>query len=148
MFTIGTLDHSDRKPFLELLIEFLNHAGNTIPEEAELNRIWSNAMDGRISYHIIAAKQADLLVGIVSVAMVQSSYKALPFAWCDDLYVKKDCRGQGIAKRLLEQVRRFAEQTGCSSVLLGVGEQEEPVKALYQSLGFIDMKNALMTLPI
>lgn len=88
------------------------------------------------------------IVGIVSLTFGSSSYKLSPFAWCDDLYVKKSHRRMGIGRELLIKAGEIARTRNCSNILLGVGENEQEAIAFYKKAGFKDMKCRLMTLPL
>ncbi len=55
------------------------------------------------------------------------------------VYIHPDYRGQGLARRLLEQLITQAKSIdGLEILLLAVSEQNAPARALYQSLGFIE----------
>ncbi|MBU1700865.1 MAG: GNAT family N-acetyltransferase [Candidatus Eisenbacteria bacterium] len=146
MIEIRALKPDDYEQLIQLLMEFFVYAGNDILDDEETSRLWDKAIDEEKNYHMMCAIDHGELVGIVSVTFGESSYKAAPFAWCDDLYVKKAYRGHGIAKMLMERICDFSARVGCSNVLLGVGIDDEHAKELYKSLGFIEMRNTLLTL--
>jgi len=52
------------------------------------------------------------------------------------LWVAPDARGRGLARRLVEARADWARERGAVRLELAVAENNEPVKAFYQSLGF------------
>ena len=55
------------------------------------------------------------------------------------VYIHPDYRGQGLARRLLEQLITQAKAVnGLETLLLAVSEHNAPALALYQSLGFVE----------
>ncbi len=55
------------------------------------------------------------------------------------VYIHPNYRGQGLARRLLEQLITQAKAVaGLETLLLAVSEHNAPARALYQSLGFLE----------
>jgi ribosomal protein S18 acetylase RimI-like enzyme len=55
------------------------------------------------------------------------------------VYIHPNYRGQGLARRLLEQLILQAKGIGgLETLLLAVSEHNAPARALYQSLGFLE----------
>lgn len=145
---IREVEPDDYNQFIALFKEFFEYAGNEDLEDQEMKKIWDNALNEKKNYVVFCAVVGPELVGIVSITLGESSYKAAPFAWCDDLYVKKDYRSRGIGKALMLNVTEYCHIHGCSNVLLGVGQDEHNVKSFYKSLGYQEMQNTLLTLPL
>ena len=53
-----------------------------------------------------------------------------------DLHVRPERQGRGIARRLLEAVEGEARALGCCKLTLEVQENNHGARALYQGLGF------------
>lgn len=53
--------------------------------------------------------------------------------------VRKEYRGRGIGRALLEQLIRQAIQCGCEQMLLEVRESNQPARQLYQTGGFTEL---------
>jgi ribosomal protein S18 acetylase RimI-like enzyme len=53
------------------------------------------------------------------------------------LWVAPDARGRGLARQLVEARAGWARERGAVRLELAVAENNETVKALYQSLGFV-----------
>lgn len=62
----------------------------------------------------------------------------------DEICVEKSCRGQGIGKQMMEDVRALARAFRCTDMQLGVYPQNDDAVAFYQKCGFtirsIDMQ--------
>jgi diamine N-acetyltransferase len=53
----------------------------------------------------------------------------------DDLYVKLDCRGNGIGTVLINKVIDFAKESGCHEVVWTVSQWNKPAIEFYKNLG-------------
>ncbi|RUO81035.1 GNAT family N-acetyltransferase [Idiomarina tyrosinivorans] len=65
-----------------------------------------------------------------------STFAAKPLMNIHDIAVISEYRGQGIARRLLEEVKTLAEFRGCCKVTLEVLEGNETAKHAYKNFGF------------
>jgi ribosomal-protein-alanine N-acetyltransferase len=55
-----------------------------------------------------------------------------------DIAVQREMRGQGIARRLMEEMLAVCRERGCRTLHLEVRLSAAPAIALYRSFGFID----------
>jgi GNAT superfamily N-acetyltransferase len=53
------------------------------------------------------------------------------------VYVRPDHRGQGISKRLMQQLEDIAHERGVTSLILQTGQLQAEAIALYTSLGYV-----------
>lgn len=56
-----------------------------------------------------------------------------------NIAVRKEDRGRGIGRQLLEQLTAQAKQCGCEQMLLEVRESNRTARRLYQSCGFAEI---------
>ncbi|MFC0557727.1 GNAT family N-acetyltransferase [Halalkalibacter alkalisediminis] len=89
--------------------------------------------------HIFVAEKQDTLVGAAFFNVALSIDKGGHYIWLNDLYVHKEHRNQGIAKKLLLHVIYWAENEGIKGIELETGINNEATKSLYNSLGFYDI---------
>lgn len=61
------------------------------------------------------------------------------YIWLNELYVRRDMRQQGIAKRILLHLLHWAENEGFQGIELETGTNDQATKQLYNSLGFYDI---------
>ena len=73
----------------------------------------------------------------VKVLDVDSEEKA-PRRLCyvDCFAVEESCRRQGTGRKLMEYIREFARENGCTSVQLGVAAFNENAHEFYRAVGF------------
>ncbi|NLV17093.1 MAG: GNAT family N-acetyltransferase [Syntrophomonadaceae bacterium] len=62
----------------------------------------------------------------------------------DSLYVKEQCRGQGIGKQLIQRALDWMKAEGAVSYTLRVVHGNDRAMSLYQSLGFFPIIHTLM----
>lgn len=89
--------------------------------------------------HIFVAEKGDMLVGAAFLNVSISIDIGGRYIWLNDLYVHKEHRNQGIAKKLLLHIIYWAEQKNIKGIELETGVNNEATKALYNSLGFYDI---------
>ncbi|NEU29706.1 GNAT family N-acetyltransferase [bacterium LRH843] len=89
--------------------------------------------------HIFVAEKDETLVGAAFFNVSISIDKGGRYIWLNDLYVHKEYRNQGIAKKLLLHIVYWAEQQHIKGIELETGTNNEATKALYNSLGFYDI---------
>lgn len=80
---------------------------------------------------ILLAMQGDNAVGCVAVRPHQRQEAELK-----RLYVRDNCRSQGIGKKLFYQAMDFAQQVGYNSVVLDTLPSMKAAAKLYQAYGF------------
>lgn len=144
---IRRLCDKDFQEFKRIMKKFYNYAKNDIPEDNAIKLLFDKAVTGD-DFIFIGAFEGHEMAGILSLAFAESSYKVMPFVWCDDLYVEEDYRNKGIGKRLFMKAKEIAGERGCSCILAGVGQGEKEANAFYESIGFTDLKCNLLSLPL
>ena len=82
------------------------------------------------SLYLVACEE-DTLVGVCGLVASFDEGEVL------NVSVKKECRKQGIALRMLQQLLEEAECMGIKHFTLEVREGNVPARALYEKLGFV-----------
>lgn len=75
------------------------------------------------------------------------SVAAKPYLVLYDLFVAPQARRRGVARRLLERAREYADQTGADYLELQTGYSNTQAQALYESLGWIRQDFYIYKLP-
>jgi len=57
------------------------------------------------------------------------------------MYVREELRGQGIAKQVLQELERWAEELGYTSCILETGKKQPEAISLYQKCGYTRIPN-------
>lgn len=127
-----------RQQIANLFMGQMGTLGYENPDESTIHAI-ELALQEHSQAHIFVAEKEGELVGAaflnVSISIDIGGY----YIWLNDLYVRKDQRNQGIAKKMLLHIIHWAEQRGIKGIELETGVNNEATKALYNSLGFYDI---------
>ena len=78
------------------------------------------------------------IIGLVTCFINFSTFKARPYLNIHDVLVKKDYRGNGYGRLLLEKCVALASERKYCKVTLEVRSDNLPAQMLYKSMGFKD----------
>ncbi len=123
---------------MRLMMEQMNALGDLIHEEDLLKTI-DLALSDRSGAEFFVAEADSQIIGCAYFNIGISLEKGGHYIWLNDLYVKRDERQKGIAKRLLLHVLHWAEQNDLKGIELETGINNAATKKLYNSLGFYDI---------
>lgn len=140
------IERHDRESFRALLAAFFEHAGNRWPGDERFGPFFERVVAPRPDFAFLGAFDGARLLGIVSVARVESSYEFRPCAYGDDLYVVVEARGRGIGRALIDHASEIATAWGASSLLLGAGD-DPGTRAFHERAGFTSL-GALLVRPL
>jgi L-amino acid N-acyltransferase YncA len=105
----------------------------TVPEESEIHRRWRAVLDRGLPW--LVAELEGFVVGYCYASQFRPR-EGYRFTVEDSIYVRPDCIGHGVGKRLLSTLIAQCQERGCHTMvacILGVN----PVSvALHTSLGF------------
>lgn len=85
---------------------------------------------------VLVAGAGDEVIGIAIVSFLWTVEHGGAAAWLDELYVLPERRGDGVGRRLVDEVVKIAEASGCHAVDLEVEVGHEDVERLYERAGF------------
>jgi GNAT superfamily N-acetyltransferase len=95
---------------------------------------WAALCDPSSPVHGLVAEQDDHLVGLAHLIVHATTWARRPTCYLEDLYVAKPWRGQDIARRLIEAVYAFADESEAGSVYWVTQEYNAPARSLYDTL--------------
>lgn len=139
---IRYLTESDWQAYRELRLAALCEASESFASSAgELAELlpddWRAALRRDQFSYVLGAFQGAALVGMVGFTRerrLKTRHKAI----VRGLYVAPTCRGQGIARLLMEALLREARaEVGIEQLVLSVVAGNTPARALYDNLGFV-----------
>ncbi|MFK3937319.1 GNAT family N-acetyltransferase [Alkalihalobacillus sp. NPDC078783] len=128
-----------RTQIVDLLMEQMQSIG---PKDGrpELEETINRALEPGSKAHLfIAISEQNGVVGAAFLNVGLSLGKGGQYIWLNDLFVTKNFRNRGIAKKLLLRIIYWAEQKKIKGIELETGRNNEATKALYNSLGFYDV---------
>ena len=110
------------------------------PDQAEMRRRWENTLDRNLPY--LVAELKGYVVGYCYASQFRPR-EGYRFTVEDSVYVRPDCIGYGVGKRLLNELIRGCQDRQCHSMVACICGVNVPSVALHASLGF----NTVGTLP-
>lgn len=138
MITVRPLQAEDRAAWGELAAGYKAFY-NTPTTAAEYDEAWRRLL-AHDSVHGLAALDDGQVVGIVHY-LFHTSVWAPRVCYLQDLYTDESCRGQGVARALIERVAQAAREGGASRLYWLTQEGNATARALYDRLaryqGFI-----------
>ena len=85
---------------------------------------------------VMVARSADRVVGMASAQLVISTAEGAASAWIEDVVVRKDLRGQGVAWLLLQDLLAWAERHGATRAQLLADNANRPALDFYRHIGW------------
>jgi GNAT superfamily N-acetyltransferase len=117
-----------------------------LPEETT-RMTWSRFFDAYEPMHALVAEHVGQLVGLVHFIYHRSTISIAPTCYLQDLFTIESARGKGVARALIEQVYRLANEAGSSRVYWLTHETNETAMKLYDKVadksGFVVYRKAL-----
>ena len=83
----------------------------------------------------IIALEGEKIVGQLMITYEWSDWRNNTIWWIQSVYVHEDYRGQGIYKRLYEEIKKRAGQAGISTIRLYVEKENTRAQGVYEKLG-------------
>lgn len=105
-----------------------------ISDEVKENLI--KEMDKRDHVFSLIAFDGDQPVGVANCVEGFSTFAAKPLMNIHDIAVIPEYRGEGVAQKLLEEVKTLAQFRGCVKLTLEVLDKNERAKKAYEKFGF------------
>jgi GNAT superfamily N-acetyltransferase len=102
------------------------------PEVTE--QTWAALCDPNSAVHGIVAEQDGHLRGLAHLILHPTTWATSPTCYLEDLYVDRQWRGRNIARRLIEAVYAFADESEAASVYWHTQEYNAPARSLYDTL--------------
>ncbi|WP_091584892.1 GNAT family N-acetyltransferase [Alteribacillus bidgolensis] len=131
-------DQETREKVADLLMGQMESIGKENAYELLMDSINLSLTENSCA-HIFVAEYENTILGAAFLNLGISLDKGGYYIWLNDLFVHKEHRNQGIAKKLLLKVIYWAENHGIKGIELETGISNAATKALYNSLGFYDV---------
>lgn len=138
MISIDALTTDDRAAWERLFEGYNTFYERVLPAE-NYDRAWPEFQDGT-RMHALGARLDGELVGIVHF-LVHASTTSPDVCYLQDLFTAPEVRGRGVARKLIEAVRDWAGEQGCSRVYWHTKQDNHTARLLYDKVaenrGFI-----------
>lgn len=115
-------------------LEMLNREFNG-PGEAGPDHIRRSLLENR-QEAVVVDEENGRLTGFACIQWKRSFCYSRPSPEITELYVRREFRRRGIARKLLSFAEALCRGEGCSHLELLTGEDNFAARALYQSLGY------------
>lgn len=123
----------------ELMMERINTLSANTTEKTMKKTVIQALVPGSHSEFFITEMSDGQITGAVFLNKNIGLDHGGVYIWLNELYVRKDHRKQGIARKLLLAVLHWAEKEDYKAIELETGMNNEATKKLYNSLGFYDV---------
>ena len=132
LYWIRDADSNDIEQ-LSILITELGYPTTTHEMETRFTNINQSAI-----YRTLVMVKDDLLVGMAGLVKGCWYEKNGTYVRVLAFVIKQDHRGQGLGKKLIQEVEKWATNIGANSVILSSGNRDERIAAhqFYQSQGY------------
>ncbi|MFO2465605.1 GNAT family N-acetyltransferase [Pseudomonas sp. 15FMM2] len=144
--TVRAIRPDDYEQWLALWLAYQDFYEVTL-QEAVSRCTFSRFFDPDEPVSGFVAVQGEDLVGLVNAVLHRSTWTVADYCYLEDLYVAPTVRGGGSGKMLIEQVRDFARQQGCSRLYWHTHQTNKRAQKLYnwvaEDSGFIEYRMTL-----
>lgn len=97
-------------------------------------RTYGRLCTGGDALGLVAVDDDGRIVGFANLLFHESTWSAHGYCYMEDLYVLPECRGSGVAKRLIEHVYAAADARGAERVYWHTQEFNAPARSLYDTV--------------
>ena len=138
---ITNTDYEAWLPLWDGYNAFYGRQGATALDLSITQTTWARFFNHHEPVHAFVAEQNGELVGLVHFIFHRSTTRLSDVCYLQDLYVKKDLRGAGIGRQLIQAVYDAALKAGSTRVYWQTQESNVAGRALYDKvakhMGFI-----------
>src|SRR5215217_5646221 len=138
---------ADVPALVALMSAFYAEADFPLPAAAATRAFAALLADARLGGAWLAEHDGDAVGHVVLTVSFSMEYGGLR-GFVDDLYVRPEARGRGVAAALLGAVREASGALGVRALHVEVGPDNATARRLYARAGFADSGHLLLTMPL
>ena len=131
---IRELKPQDKTQWLELWDGYLNFYQQEL-SEAQTELSWQRLLHAKDGLHAIVAEHDAKLVGLAHYFWTPSTWQENKDIYLEDLFVSPTVRGQGVGKRIIENLVQICRDAGGSKVHWQTHHTNKTAIGLYKKLG-------------
>ena len=132
-FLVRQISLSDKSAWLNLYESYLEFYESE-SDQPSIELLWNRITRDTPEIQALAAELNGEVVGIVHFHYQLSTWTQTWHCYLEDLYVREDSRGKGIARALIEEVKRLALEQKCSELFWITKESNQVARKLYDKL--------------
>lgn len=133
LIKIASLSNTDYDVWLDLWQRYLTFYETSLPLST-IDTTWRNLLDSDVAIYGFGAWQGVSLVGMTHVVIHPNTWNTTDCCYLEDLYVSEFVRGQGVGRKLIEQVYDFARSKDCNRVYWTTQEGNTTARKLYDTI--------------
>lgn len=93
-----------------------------------------------VEHHVMGVQfaafdETDRAVGFATLYFLPSSLSARTYCVLNDLFTTPECRGRGVARKLLGEAARYAKERGFATLEWQTQKENKTAQRLYDRLG-------------
>jgi len=134
--TITSASVADIPELIDLLAVLFSIEQDFSPDPDKQRRGLAALLDSPTGHIAIARDRSLRAVGMATAQLVISTAEGAPSAWVEDVVVRKDWRGQGLGRALLDAVLAWARTQGAVRAQLLADLDNAPALAFYDRVGW------------
>jgi GNAT superfamily N-acetyltransferase len=139
--------HDDVPRLVALMADFYGEAGFPLPTAAAARAFGSLLDDPRLGRVWVLEAEGEAAGFIVLTLAFSMEFGGLR-GFVDDLFVRPQFRGRGLAAAGLAEARRAAVEMGVLALCVETGAEDGPARRVYERAGFENGERLLLTLPL
>jgi GNAT superfamily N-acetyltransferase len=120
---------------------FYGRSGSTALDERVTAQTWRRFFEPGSDMHAFVAQVDGRVVGLAHCVVHPSTSRLAPVCYLQDLFTEHAQRGRGVGRALIDGVKVFAREAGCSRVYWHTHSSNAAARVLYdqaaEHLGFI-----------
>lgn len=147
---IRAVEQRDLGQILDLCREHADHEGLPFAERGQIDR-WQAAFfspQAPLFGWVCALDGGAALAGYMTATIDYSTWMARRFVYLDCLFLRPDHRGQGLGRRLMQELQRFAEQEGCAAIEWQTPPSNTTGLGFYRAIGAGERAKVRLSLPV
>jgi ribosomal protein S18 acetylase RimI-like enzyme len=130
---VRQISQADKSAWLNLYQSYLEFYESE-SDQPSVELLWNRVTEDNPEIQALVAELDGVVLGIVHFHYQLSTWTQTWHCYLEDLYVSKEVRGRGIARALIEEVKRQAIEHKCSELYWITKESNHLARKLYDKL--------------
>ncbi len=138
-YRIDTATAADTETIVQFQLAMAKESEDTQLDYATVREGVKNAIENpERAIYLLAHDDQETVVGSLMLTQEWSDWNNAPYYWIQSVYVRPECRRQGVFTELFEFARVIAESDNAGALRLYVDKHNKVAQKVYESLGMRD----------